>query len=204
MADFVFILMEAKMFDIQTQLFEGTAIRFGPIDHEKDPEIEARWTHDSDFMRMLDIAPARPMSAALVKKQYEKLEKQLDEDKNQYYFTIRAKEDDRLIGKAIIQWIEWANGHGFVRLGIGAAEDRGKGYGSQALKMLLRFAFSELNLFRLSAIVPEYNTAAINLLKKHGFVEEVRRRRSLERDGRRWDLLVFGLLADEWRGMAQG
>lgn len=191
------------MFEIQTQLFEGTDIRFGPIDHEKDPEIEARWTHDSDFMRMMDVAPARPISAALVKKQYEKLEKQMEEDKNQYYFTIRARADDRLIGKAIVQWIEWANGHGFIRLGIGTAEDRRRGYGSQALNMLLRFAFSELNLYRLSAIVPEYNTAAISLLKKHGFIEEVRRRQSVERDGRRWDLLVFGLLIDEWREMAQ-
>jgi RimJ/RimL family protein N-acetyltransferase len=191
------------MFDIQTQLFEGQDIRFGPIDHEKDPEIEAKWTHDSDFMRMMDVGPARPLSAAMVKKQYEKLEKQMEENKNLYYFAIRAREDDRLIGRAIVQWIEWANGHGFIRLGIGAAEDRGKGYGSQALKMLLRFAFAELNLFRLSAIVPEYNPAAIGLLKKHGFMEEVRRRQSVERDGRRWDLLVFGLLSDEWRTQAK-
>src|SRR3990172_8218026 len=192
------------MFDIQTQLFEGLDIRFGPIDHEKDPEIEARWTHDSSIMRMMDVAPARPLSAALVKKQYEKLEKQIEEDKNIYYFAIRAREDDRLIGRAVIAWIEWANGHGFIGLGIWAAEDRGKGYGSQALSMLLRFAFAELNLFRLSAIVQEYNTVAINLLKKHGFVEEVRRRQSLERDGRRWDLLVFGLLNDERRNPPEG
>jgi RimJ/RimL family protein N-acetyltransferase len=201
--DLLIIDLEETMFDIQTQLFEGRDIRFGPIDYEKDPEIEARWTHDSEFMRMMDTLPARPMSAALVKKEYEKLEKQMEEGKNQYYFAIRAREDDRLIGKASVQWIEWANGHGFIRLGIGSAEDRGKGYGSQALKMLLRFAFAELNLFRLSAIVPEYNTAAIHLLEKHGFIEEVRRRQSLERDGRRWDLLVFGLLSDEWRNHAQ-
>lgn len=191
------------MFDIQTQLFEGAEIRFGPIDHEKDPEIEARWTHDSEFMRLMDTAPARPMSAALVKKQYEKLEKQIEEDKNQFYFAIRAREDDRLIGKALVYWIEWANGHGFIRLGIGSAENRGKGYGSQALKMLLRFAFAELNLFRLTALVPEYNPAAIRLLEKHGFVREVCRRQSLERDGRRWDLLVYGLLNEEWQNQAQ-
>ena len=113
------------MFDIQTQLFESHDIRFGPIDHEKDPEIESKWTHDSEFMRLMEMAPARPMSAAMVRKQYEKLEKQIEEDKNLYHFMIRAKEDDRLIGKATVQWIEWANGNGFLRLGIGAAEDRG-------------------------------------------------------------------------------
>jgi RimJ/RimL family protein N-acetyltransferase len=189
------------MFDIQTQLFEGKDIRFGPIDYEKDPEIESKWTHDSDFMRMMDTVPARPMSAALVKKQYEK---QMEERKNHFYFTIRAREDDRLIGKAIVQWIEWANGNGYLRLGIGAAEDRGKGYGTQALRMLLRIVFAELNLFRVSALVPEYNTAAIALLKKFGFVEEVRRRQSVERDARRWDLLVFGLLQEEWLNHSNG
>jgi RimJ/RimL family protein N-acetyltransferase len=191
------------MFDIQTQLFEGQNIRFGPIDHEKDPEIESRWTHDSDFMRMMEVAPARPLSAALVKKQYEKLEKQMEEDKNLYYFAIRARADDHLIGKASVQWIDWANGNGFLRLGIGAAEDRNKGYGTQALQMLLRFTFAELNLFRVSAIVPEYNAAAIALMRKFGFVQEVSRRKSLERDGRRWDLHVFGLLRDEWQYQSQ-
>jgi len=187
------------MFDIQTQLFEGQDIRFGPIDHEKDPEIESKWTHDSEFMRLMETGPARPLSAAMIKKQYEKLEKQIEEDKNLYHFMVRAKADDRLIGKATLQWIEWTNGNAHLRLGIGAAEDRRKGYGTQALGMLLRFAFAELNLFRLTAIVPEYNEGAVALLQKFGFVQEVCRRKALERDGRRWDLYVFGLLSSEWQ-----
>ncbi|HSO12305.1 MAG TPA: GNAT family protein [Anaerolineales bacterium] len=191
------------MFDIQTQLFEGQDIRFGPIDHEKDPGIESKWTHDSDFMRMYDIDPARPMSAAMMKKKYEKLEKEIEENKNIYHFAIRAREDDGLIGKASIHRIEWSNGNGWIRLGIGAGDDRRKGYGSQALRMLLRFAFAELNLFRVTAAVQEYNEAGIALLKKAGFVEEVRRRQALDRDGRRWDLLVFGLLNDEWQKQAK-
>jgi len=189
--------------DIQTQLFEGRDIRFGPIDHEKDPEIESKWTHESEFMRMSGTGPARPMSAAMVKKQYEKLEKEIDENKDKYYFAIRAREDDRLMGRAVVEDIEWANNHGYIRLDIGSREDRRKGYGSQALHLLLRFAFTELNLFRLTARVQEYNEAAIALLNKSGFVEEVRRRQALERDGRRWDLLVFGMLKDEWSMQSQ-
>ena len=191
------------MFDIATQLFESPDIRFGPIDYEKDPEIESKWTHNAEFMRLFDLEPARPMSAAIVKKQYEKLEKKIEEDKNLYHFMIRAKEDDRLIGKAMVSRIEWASGNCQLRLGIGSAEDRRKGYGTQALKMLLRFAFAELNLFRVTANVAEYNEGAIALMKKFGFTEEVRRRQSLERDGRRWDLLVFGMLKDEWLNQAQ-
>jgi hypothetical protein len=36
---------------IDTQLFEGKLIRLGPINHEKDPEVESRWTHDLSLMR---------------------------------------------------------------------------------------------------------------------------------------------------------
>src|SRR5574339_482084 len=119
------------MFDIQTQLFDSQDIRLGPIDHEKDPEVESRWTHDSEFMRLMETNPARPLSAAMVKKQYEKLEKQIEEEKNLFHFMIRARADDRLIGKALIHRIEWTNGNGLIHLGIGAAGDRRKGFGTQ-------------------------------------------------------------------------
>jgi RimJ/RimL family protein N-acetyltransferase len=187
------------MLDIQTQLFDGQYIRLGQIDYDKDPAIESRWTHDAAFMRMLELAPARPLSPEQVKKGYEKLEKQIEEDKNLFYFTIRAREDDRLVGMAAIEWIEWTNGNGFLKLAIGESDCRRKGWGSDALDLLLRYAFSELNLFRLTALVPEYNTCALGMVKKFGFVEEVRRRQALMRDGRCWDLIYFGLLNDEWR-----
>jgi len=191
------------MLDIQTQLFDGQDICFGPIDYEKDPEVESKWTHDSDFMRMYTMEPARPMSAAMVKKQYENIEREIDDDKSMYYFAIRAKNDNRLIGKAVVEDIEWTNGNCGIQLGIGSVSDRRKGYGTQALRMLLRFAFAEINMFRVTAHVPQYNEAAIALLKRVGFVEEVRRRQALARDSRRWDLFVFGLLKDEWQNLIQ-
>lgn len=192
------------MLDIQTQLFEAQDIRLGPIDHEAHPEIESKWTHDSDYMRLMELKPVRPLSPALVKKEYESIEKKMEEDKNLFYFTIRAHEDDRLIGKAVIEWVDWTNGNGWIRLGIGAAEDRRRGLGSQTLGLILRYAFAELNLFRVSAMVPEYNEGAIRLLKKFGFVEEVRRRQAVQRDGRTWDLLTFGQLRSEWEANAKG
>lgn len=191
------------MLDLQTQLFDARDIRLGPIDHEAHAEIESRWTHDAQFMRLMELKPVRPLSPAMVKKEYEAIEKKMEEDKNLFYFTIRARTDDRLIGNAVIEWIDWTNGNGWIRLGIGAAEDRGKGYGSQTLRLLLRYAFAELNLYRVTAMMAEYNTGAIRLFQKFDFVEEVRRREALDRDGRRWDLLTFGQLRSEWESLAQ-
>lgn len=190
------------MLNIETQLFEGRDIFFGPIDYEKDAGIESKWTHDGEFMRLMELKPVRPASEAMVKKQYEKIEKEIEENHNLYYFTIRSKADERLIGKAVLEWIDWTNGNAWIQIGIGGTDDRRRGYGTQALSMLLRFAFAELNLFRVSAMVPAYNEAMLALLKKFSFVEEVRRREAIERDGRFWDLLSFGLLTSEWDALA--
>jgi RimJ/RimL family protein N-acetyltransferase len=186
------------MLDIQRQLFIGDHIALGPIDHEKDPAIESRWTHNSQFIRMFGMDPTMPRSAAEIKKSYEEIEKSQEEKHDLFYFAIRLREDDRLIGFGKIYWIMWVNSYGWIQLGIGDPNDRQRGFGSEALGLLLRFAFSELNLYRLSALIPAYNQAAIGLFHKLGFVDEVRRRLALERDGQRWDMLELGLLANEW------
>jgi len=185
--------------DIQTSLYEGKLIRLGPIDHEKDPEVESRWTHNLAYLRLLGASPARPVSPAQMKKKYEAIEKEVEESKNIFYFTIRCREEGRLLGFARIDWIEWSNGTGNLTMGVGDPQDRGKGYGSDALSLLLRLAFAELNLYRLSVVLGEDNPVALQFFKRFGFMEEVRRRKALHRDGRTWDLLHLGLLADEWR-----
>lgn len=192
------------MLSLQTQLFEEKDVVFGPIDYEAHPAVESKWTHDAEFMRLMEIKLIRPLSVDMVKKQYEAIEKEMEEDKNLYYFTIQTRENNQFIGKAAIEWIDWSNGNGFLRLGIGEAEYRRKGYGSQALKMLLRFAFNELSLYRVTAVVPAYNEGAMRLFHKFGFMEEIRRRKAIQRDAEAWDLVSFGLLNAEWRDQVNG
>jgi len=184
--------------DIQKQLFVGKTICLGPIDHEKDPAIVSGWTHNPEYLRLVDTAPAYPNAAAQVKKKLEAVEKKLEEGKNMYYFHIRDRQDDRLVGFATIRWIEWTHGTGWIHLGIGDPKDWRKGIGTEVLDLLLQYAFNELNLYRLTAIIPEYNPGARRLFEKAGFMEEVRRRQALNRDGQRWDLLLYGLLREEW------
>jgi RimJ/RimL family protein N-acetyltransferase len=188
---------------IQTQYFESARLRLGPIDYDKDPAVESRWTHDPAYQHGLGLYPARPLSPAQMKKKYEAIEKNIEESHNTFHFMVTSKEDDRLIGMARIEWIEWSHGAGELKLAIGDPQERRKGYGSELMELMLRFAFDELNLYRLSVMVSEDNTAGLALLKKFGFVEEVRRRKALHRNGQYIDLLHFGLLHSEWKPQEQ-
>ncbi len=178
------------------QLFEGEQIRLAAIEVEKDAEVESRWTNDPEYLRIVQMEPARPLSPNQIKKRYEDAEK----EKNWYALAIRTRADDRMIGLVRLSWIEWTNGTGYLTIGIGDATDRGRGYGADALQLILRYAFAELNLYRLSVLVPECNSRALQFFERVGFRVEVRRRQAIQRDERRWDLMVLGLLRDEWQG----
>ena len=186
------------MMKIDVPLFESEHICLAPIDHENDAKIESEWTHDPEYLRLVSTAPARPLSPAQLKKKYENIEKEMAEKKSMFFITIRMRPDDRLIGFTKLYWIEWSAGTALIELGIGAEEDRGRGYGTEALNLLLRYAFAELNLHRLTALVPDYNVGAKKLFEKCGFIEEVRRRQALNRYGRRWDMLHMGILSHDW------
>jgi len=180
---------------MNTQLFEGELIRLVPPDPDRDAEIESKWTHDVEYMRLLSADPVRPLSPTLIKKRYEESEK--EKSNRRYDLVIRTRADDRLVGFARLDHIEWNNGVSELTLGIGDPNDRGHGYGAEALKLILRYAFAELNLHRVTADTCEYNERAQRFLERAGFTLEVRQRQAVHRDGRRWDVLKLGLLREE-------
>lgn len=179
-----------------TQLFEGKNIRFAAFNPDKDAEVFAKWTNDPEYLRLTQYDPVRPLSPFHIKKKYEEIEKEMGRE--QFYFVIRTQGDDRAIGFAHIFWIQWNHGNARFSLGIASPDDRGKGYGTEALQMLLRYAFQELNLYRLTHDVFEYNPEGKKFLEHNGFQCEVRRREAIYRAGRYWDDLAYGILAQEW------
>ena len=179
-------------------LFETERVRLAPPDPDHDAAVESAWTHDTDFWRQIGAIPARPLAPAQVKKKYEAIEK--DGDK-QFYFAVRAREADgpgRLLGFARIFSIDWLHGSALMSLGIGAPADRGQGYGTETMGLLLNYAFNELGLNRLAAMAVEDNPGAIRFLERFGFELEVRRRQAVRRDNRYFDVLLYGLLRAQW------
>jgi RimJ/RimL family protein N-acetyltransferase len=66
------------------------------------------------------------------------------------------------------------------------------------MELALNFAFRELNLYRVQLTVFSYNERALKLYEKMGFKREGVFRDFIQRDGRRHDMILFGLLRREW------
>ena len=63
---------------IDRSIFEGKLICLRPIDHENDPQVESRWTHDLTWMRSLSRKIGIPQSVAQIKKKYKAIEKKVE------------------------------------------------------------------------------------------------------------------------------
>jgi RimJ/RimL family protein N-acetyltransferase len=89
-----------------------------------------------------------------------------------------------------------------MSIAIGDRTNWGKGYGYEVAQLALAFAFDEINLHRVQATVFRYNERSIALFEKLGFRREGVYREFLQRDGKRHDMLLYGLLDREWREIA--
>ena len=177
-------------------IFRGNLIRLSGDDPQTLGEAFSRWNRDSEYARLLDSEPPKMKSIKSFKDWFEKEFEKGEEF--HYFFTIRSLDDDQLIGFIGLFGIQWNHGSGWVGIGLGERSYWGKGYGTDAMQVVLRYAFRELNLFRVNLDVFEYNPRAIRSYEKAGFKVEGRERKVIQRDGKRWDMILMGILRDEW------
>jgi RimJ/RimL family protein N-acetyltransferase len=178
----------------ESDLFTGKLVRLTAEDPEVVAKPYAQWAWDTEYSRMLDSSPPYTFSE---KKWKEWMEKDLDKA-HDYAFSIRSLDGNQLIGFVALFALHWQHGDTMVAIALGEREYWGKGYGTDAMNLMLRYVFTELNLRRVSLIVFEYNPRAIRSYEKAGFVEEGRIRGAMLRDGKRWDYIWMGVMRDEW------
>ncbi len=183
----------------QTSLFIGKLVRLAAILPE-DNATFAKWSQNDTYLRLLDDDPARPLSP----EGFASFEGSYINAPNLFGFRLRTLAEDKLIGFIVLGDIKWPNQTALLGMGIGDPDCWGKGYGSDALQLILAYAFRELNLYRVGLTVISYNTRAIRAYEKAGFVREGVQRGMIHRDGERHDLLVYGILCHEWAAANPG
>lgn len=104
-----------------------------------------------------------------------------------------------LVGTANLVSIDWQNRTAFHGMLIGEKQWRGKGLAQDTIKAIMRYAFEELDLYRLDTDIIEYNSESIRVyVDKCGWKREGIRSKWYYRKGRRWDKIIIGITKDDY------
>ena len=174
-------------------ILHGPRIRLTAVTKE-DLSAISTWYEDTGYSRMFDAMPAVPKSPV-------QLEQWLDgalKAKDSFLFAVRPLENETLLGYVELDGILWPHQSCWLGIGVGNREHWGQGFGREGMELALNFAFREINLYRVQLTVFSYNERAINLYEKLGFKREGVFREHIQRDGRRYDMILYGLLRREW------
>lgn len=174
-------------------LLTGKRIRLTGRDPEKDSATVASWGKDTEYVRLLEGDAVTPPNPKDWRERFEGAPNPLF-----FPFMVRTLDDDKLIGFVILMRIAHNHGNAYVGIGIGEPAYRGKGYGTEVMQVVLRFAFQELNLHRVSLDAVATNVIAVRSYEKCGFVLEGQTRGTDFRDRGRTNLVAMGILRSEW------
>ncbi|MEJ2277226.1 MAG: GNAT family protein [Candidatus Lokiarchaeota archaeon] len=150
------------------------------------------WINDTEIQQFLLIY--RPLSREEEEDWYLNLKNR----ENHILFSILTIDDNKLIGNCGIT-INWKDKIGVVGILIGEKDYHNKGYGTEAMSLLVEYSFSTLNLHRIELECFEFNHRAIKSYKKVGFIEEGRKRQAIFINGKYHDRVIMGLLRKEWK-----
>ncbi|HET6379991.1 MAG TPA: GNAT family protein [candidate division Zixibacteria bacterium] len=174
----------------------GEHVYLRPAERDDLPRF-VRWFADADVSRHLSLRA--PFSLAAEEKWFEgSIERQ---GKTDYHFVICLLPDGRPIGTAGLHGLDLENGNAEFGITIGEKDEWGKGYGTDALRAICDFGFGALRLERIYLHVYADNARGRRTYEKAGFrVEGVLRHAHFGR-GRHEDVVVMGLLRDEWEAL---
>lgn len=119
-------------------------------------------------------------------------------DESRIDFIISQQRDLELIGTISLTNIDWLNRVANISIIIPRAKHRNKGIGSEAVFLLLSYAFETLNLNRVEVQIPNYNGLAISVANKIGFLQEGTLRQAYFDKNEYHDVFQFGILKTDY------
>jgi RimJ/RimL family protein N-acetyltransferase len=177
------------------QMLSGKRVVLRTIEQADLPRL---WEllEDPEVAVLSEVGPIAPVSLARYEARFE--EQTEDPPKDQTWFAIEV--DGDVIGQGGLYGIDHFNQR--CELGIALGRDYwGKGFGQDAIRTLVRYAFSYLNVNRVSLQVLANDPRAIGAYRKVGFVEEGRLRQQAWIRGHFQDELVMSVLREEWKSV---
>lgn len=179
-------------------ILKGSTVELRPIERHHVP-IFAEMFSQYELLRQLAPGTVAPVNLPGEEAWYESI----CADKTSWNFAIVVNElkthaNGGVIGNCTLMGFHGKNRSATLGIAIGADVHRGKGYGTEAIELLMEFGFLEMNLNRIELHVLELNTGAKRLYERLGFKLEGTLRQSLFREGRYWDTYVMSMLRSEY------
>lgn len=153
------------------------------------------WVNDETATRYLSTRYWPPQTDVDTQ---EFLSRMLQSSHNAYNFVIADVQDERYIGQMDMFRVDWRLRQGEIGMVIASADQRGQGYGQEALALMQRFAFDTLGLERLELEVHMDNAAALACYRKAGFTLEGVKRHAFWSEGRFCDVGMMSILRGEY------
>ena len=179
----------------------GDRVALGPLRRDL-LETYQRWFNDFNTLRTTGAVPL-PLTMENQIAQFDGLAT-AERDPDGASFTIYRTSDDVPIGTCRLLDITYRNRSAEFVIFIGEPEERGKGYGTEATRLMLDYAFTALGLNNVMLKVYEFNLAGQNAYRKAGFKEIGRRREAQFMGGKLWDIIYMDCLAGEFESLVLG
>jgi RimJ/RimL family protein N-acetyltransferase len=177
----------------------GTKVSLREYREEDRPSVRA-WVNDQEVTDKLSETFAGPHTEGRTARFFDRILSG-DTGEDQFY-VIAERESDVYLGQIDLSGFQWTARRATLGIVIPNRLNRGRGYGSEAIRLLLSHAFDRLNLHKVELDVYAFNEQAIAVYRQIGFVEEGRVRDHVFRRGAYHDDIKMGILAEEFRRQA--
>ena len=175
-------------------MLKGDNVILGPVKREYIDRYLI-WMNDPELTQYIRMF--RPLTREMEEEWYNNLKNR----DNNFLFAILLHSqgnNEKLIGNCSID-VEWINRLGICGIMIGEKEYQGRGYGTEAMKILVQYGFNTLNLNRIELEVFDFNIRAFKSYEKTGFKKEGIRRQAMFKNGKFHDVFIMGILKKEWQ-----
>ena len=115
-----------------------------------------------------------------------------------YHFAIEDRKTGKYIGGCGINEVDWKNSKVVVGIFIGDADYRNHGYGTDAMKVLVKFIFEQMNINKIKLGAYSFNQRAIKCYEKVGFKVEGVLKEELFRNGRYHDIIEMSIFKRDY------
>jgi RimJ/RimL family protein N-acetyltransferase len=183
----------SSAFGYGDSILVGELIRLRGV-RDDDLPVLAAWEMDPGRLTTLSSWVVPPSETAA----RERITRWSANDKDNLGFAIETLDDPPLLVGNVGLWGARPKDR-CATIGIALGREYvGRGYGTDAMRVIVSYGFREMGLHRIQLTVAPFNPAGIRAYEKAGFVEEGRLRESVLHDGRWYDEVLMSVLDHEW------